>query len=188
MKHIKLFESWLNEDLARNANLKKYVLIKDFDRARQDVKDWVKKNALVMHADNLSPDDFEIKSTTGTIFKNKEMEEAPLVCFVNYEEAAPSTKAIIDKLDLVELDGPTTSLDDLEIEYKDVNYQAERMYSEEEVLELIDNFDGNVRLAKKWFEGANYRAKRMYSEEEALELIDNFDGNVRLAIQWFKKK
>jgi len=31
-------------------------------------------------------------------------------------------------------------------------WQAERMYSEEEVLELIDNFSGSVRQAKEWFE------------------------------------
>jgi hypothetical protein len=31
-------------------------------------------------------------------------------------------------------------------------WQAERMYSEEEVLDIIANCDGSVTQAKKWFE------------------------------------
>jgi hypothetical protein len=39
-----------------------------------------------------------------------------------------------------------------EVAIKYANYQAERMYSEEEVLNIIADCDGSVAQAKKWFE------------------------------------
>ena len=35
---------------------------------------------------------------------------------------------------------------------KGAEWQAERMYSEEEVLEIVSNCDGSISQAKKWFE------------------------------------
>jgi len=39
-----------------------------------------------------------------------------------------------------------------EVAIKYANYQTERMYSEEEVLNIIADCDGSVAQAKKWFE------------------------------------
>ena len=60
------------------------------------------------------------------------------------EEAAKRTyqKGLQDDIDLSFYDGVRLG----------VKWQAERMYSEEEVLNIIVDCDGSLTQAKKWFE------------------------------------
>ena len=73
-----------------------------------------------------------------------ELEEAAeKYCLINN---IPTTQMIVKTDRSCEFETPVTMF------LEGDNYQAERMYSEEEVLDIIANCDGSVTQAKKWFE------------------------------------